>query len=84
MTSVLFVTADDGYPTLARLASHFFREIQAFGVITASANMTEELAESYISERAGFTRTFLQTLETHCGLSFSVNTNLPFCYNTAE
>ena len=29
----LFVTAENEYPTMARLASHFFRELQAFGAL---------------------------------------------------
>lgn len=81
---VLFVTADGEYPTLARLASYFFRELQAFGVVTSSGDMTDELAETYISARSGFTRSFLQTLETACTLRFAANANIPFCYNTGE
>ena len=36
----LFVTTDNKYPTLARLASYFFWELQAFGVVTSSGNAT--------------------------------------------
>jgi hypothetical protein len=81
---VLFVTADNEYPTLARLAGYFFRELQYFGVITSSGDMTDEIATSYISARSGFIRSFLQTLETTCTLRFAANANIPFCYNTVE
>lgn len=80
----LFVTAHNKYPTLARLASYFFRELQDFGVLTSSGDMTDEIARSYISARSGFIHSFLQTLETECNLRFSPDAHIPFFYNTAE
>ena len=80
----LFVTAENQYPTMARLAGYFFRELQAFGALTSPSQPKEETVVKYISARSGFIHSFLQTLERTCRLRFAPDAKIPFCYNTGE
>jgi tetratricopeptide (TPR) repeat protein len=80
----LFVTAENQYPTMARLAGYFFRELQAFGALTSPGHPKEETVAKYISARSGFIHSFLQTLEMTCHLRFAPDAKIPFCYNTGE
>ena len=80
----IFTTAGGGYSYLGRIARHFFQELQTFGVLTSCNPANDEVCTSYLSERAGFIRSFLKILERACDLRFTTNSNVPFCYNLAE
>ncbi|MFD7835313.1 hypothetical protein [Streptomyces sp. NPDC059761] len=80
---MLFVSAPSGETILGRLADQFFRELQAFGVLTSSSVLTEETNRSYVTTRSGFILSFLETLSEVCDLRFAAHSNVPFCYNRA-
>lgn len=69
---------------LGELASRFLRDLQTFGRLTVSVNLTEDLLSAYIADRAGFVLSYLRELETRCGLRFARSSGLAFCYNTAS
>ena len=80
----IFNTAGNTYAHLGRIARHFFQELQIFGVLTSCDPLNDEVHASYVSERAGFIRSFLKILEKACDLKFTANSNVPFCYNMVE
>ncbi|MGW8993443.1 hypothetical protein ACWGRF_26470 [Streptomyces zhihengii] len=80
----LFVSTPKGESALVRLADHFFREVQAFGVLTSGSTVTDEMCGAYISTRGGFIKSFLETLTMFCDLRFATHSRIPFCYNRAE
>src|SRR5580704_16782013 len=80
----MFSSEPNASRILTGVSEILFEELQSFGRLSGVLGLNEEKLGLYMQERSSFIIDFLSALETHCGLQFSPDAHVPFCYNSRK